>query len=190
MRRLVMGVAALAAVASADAGILGVDWKVDALAGDFSAAVNTTDKTLTWNDGALWVGKAQGDAAALPGFSFPTGFGGSVDIPAHIEAYLVWPGGVGGALETLPLGGMSAWLIFDASSQQWRASAGTLQLSDGLVASFAANVVAFRLNDQLNDSSVLAGPLQHAPEPQTYAMLAGLGLVGLVAYRRFSSATR
>lgn len=189
MRRYVMGAAALVAVANVNAGILGVDWKVDALAGDFVATVDTTTKELRWNDGALWVGKAEGDAAALPGFSFPTGFGGSVEIPAHIESYLVWPGGTSGS-QTLALGGMSAWLIFDASSQQWKAPGGVLQMPDALVAAFQANTVVFRLNDQVGDSSVLTGPLQHAPEPQTYALLAGLGLVGLVAYRRITSASR
>jgi len=190
MRRLFIEVAALAAVVSANATNLGVDWKVDGLAGDFKATVNTTDKTLTWNDGSLWVRETEGNAAALPGFSFPTGSGGSVEIPAHIESFLVWPAGAGGAQDSLALGGISAWLIFDVSSGQWRASGGTLSLPDGLVAAFLQNTVLYRLNDKLDDSSVLAGPLQHAPEPQTYALLAGLGLVALAAYRRVGSGAR
>jgi hypothetical protein len=186
MRTLVATTAVLATI-SANAAILHVDWQVDQTAGEFLATVDTDAGTLTWSATALWASGVEG-AKAMQSGSFGSVGTNPVWTQNFVQPYLVWP--TSAPENTTQLtdgGGLDTALYYNPNAGLWVALAGgTQSLAQWQVDFLASNQASFRLDDNLGNADVLSGPLQHFPEPQTYALLAGLGLLGLAAYRRLN----
>lgn len=189
MRTLVAATTALAAI-SANAAILHMDWQVDQTAGEFLATVDTDAGTLTWNVSALWASGAEG-AKAMQSGSFGSVGNNPVWTQNFVQPYLVWPASPQDSVTQLTDdGGLDTALYYNPNTGLWMAlTGGTQSLAQWQVDFLAGNQASFRLDENLGNANVLSGPLRHFPEPQTYALLAGLGLLGLAAYRRLHPAT-
>ena len=180
MRTLIAAVALIVTV-NAQAVVFDLDWRVDTAAGEFLFRLDSTDGSLTWNVGSLWVSDAAAANAVIPGQTMLIG-GTMVVTPPMVVPYFAWPAGA-----TTPTTQLQTALFYDPALEIWRASGGSQKVSLEEAAYLAANQGVFRLDDLPSNAGVLSGPVQHAPEPQTFAFLAGLGLLGLAAYRRWGS---
>ena len=171
---------ALMATVGAHAVVFHLDWKVDASAGEFLFTLDTSDGSLVWDAGSLWVSGSAAASAVIPGQTMVLG-NLVLETPDMIRPNFVWPDEATTA--TPPL---QTALLYNPALGVWAAPAGRQYVSPEDAAYLTANQGVFRLDDDPSNSGVLSGPVQHAPEPQTIALLAGFGLLGLAAYRRVS----
>lgn len=168
----------IAGMAGVEASTLNVHWDIaPANSARYLLTIDRDTGLASWNRSDFWVSPA---AAAATEIFNPGGLLGGHALPPTrlLKTFLVWPDGSSSEWQ---------WLQYHSGTDRFEApgtdTTFSTLLAPDLARLFEENQLRMTLDPSRGD--VLDGPLVHAPEPQTIALIFSTGLVGLALHRRF-----